>query len=111
MCCKDARRGIAECPVHQIPAEDVERIVKRQLQKMLGDLSLTLQFAEKSGLSPHEVITCFKDEFWNEIIPGEYNRLVTLLVETLTIWEDKLEVVLRTENIKSMMETIVNDQD
>ena len=111
LCCKDARRGIAECPVHQIPAEDVERIVKRQLQKMLGDLSLTLQFAEKSGLSPHEVITFFKDEFWNEITPGEYNRLVTLLVETVTIWEDKMEVVLRTENIKSMMETIVNDQD
>jgi len=94
LCCKDVRRGIAECPVHQIPAEDVERIVKRQLQKMLGDLSLTLQFA-----------------FWNEITPGEYNRLVTLLVETVTIWEDKMEVVLRTENIKSMMETIVNDQD
>ena len=66
---------------------------------------------EKSGLSPHEVITCFKDEFWNEITPGEYNRLVTLLVETVTIWEDKMEVVLRTESIKSMMETIVNDQD
>jgi hypothetical protein len=57
---------------------------------------LTLQFAEKSGLSTHEVITCFKDEFWNEITPGEYNRLVTLLVETVTIWEDKMEVVLRT---------------
>ena len=78
---------------------------------MLGDLTLTLQFAEKSGLSPHEVITCFKDEFWNEITPGEYNRLITLLVENVTIWEDKMEVVLRTENIKSMMETIVNDQD
>jgi len=44
-------------------------------------------------------------------MPGEYNRLVTLLVETVTIWEDKMEVVLRTESIKSMMETIVNDQD
>jgi hypothetical protein len=72
---------------------------------------LTLQFTEKSGLSTHEVITCFKDEFWNEITLGEYNRLVTLLVETVTIWEDKMEVVLRTESIKSMMETIVNDQD
>jgi len=78
---------------------------------MLGDLTLTLQFAEKSGLSPHEVIACFKDEFGNEITPGEYNRLITLLVDTVTIWEDKLEIVLRTENIKSMMETIVNDQN
>ena len=56
-------------------------------------------------------VPCNFGRYWNEITPGEYNRLVTLLVETVTIWEDKMEVVLRTENIKSMMETIVNDQD
>ena len=111
LCCKDDRRATPECPVHQIPAEDVERIVKRQLQKMLGDLSLTMQFAERSGLSPHEVISCFKEEFWNEITQGEYNRLVTLLVDTVTIWEDRMEIVLKTENIKSIMETLINDQD
>jgi len=72
---------------------------------------MVAQFAERTGFNPSEVMDFFKKEFWNELMPGEYNRLVTLLVETVTIWEDKMEVVLRTESIKSMMETIVNDQD
>ena len=80
ICSKDTKRAISECPVKQIPAGDIEELVRKQLQKMFSDISLVMRFAEQSGMSPLEVVECFREEFWNEITPGEYNRLLLLLV-------------------------------
>jgi hypothetical protein len=72
------------------------------------DISLVMRFAEQSGMSPVEVVDCFREEFWNEITPGEYNRLLLLLVEKAVVWEDKLELELKTSGIKSLMEEFKN---
>ena len=76
---------------------------------MLGDLSIVLRFAEKSGMQPLEVVECFQEDFWKEITPGEYNRLLTLLIERAVVWKDKLEIEFRTGGIKSLMEKFKND--
>ena len=55
-----------------------------------------------------KVVDCFREEFWNEITPGEYNRLLLLLVEKAVVWEDKLELELKTSGIKSLMEEFKN---
>ena len=108
MCSKDTKRGTLECPVKQIPAGDVETLVRKQLQKMLSNLSFVMRFAENTGMNPLEIAECFKEEFWNEITPGEYNRLLLLLVEKAVVWEDKLELELKTCGIKSLMEEFKN---
>ena len=108
LCSKDAKRGTTECPVKQIPSGDIETLVKKQLQKILSDISLVMRFAEQSEMSPVEVVDCFREEFWNEITPGEYNRLLLLLVEKAVVWEDKLELELKTSGIKSLMEEFKN---
>ena len=79
------------------------------VQKMLSDISLVMRFAEQSGMSPLEVVECFREEFWNEITPGEYNRLLLLLVEKAVVWEDKLELELKTSGIKSLIEEFKNE--
>jgi site-specific DNA recombinase len=109
LCSKDSKRATSECPVKQIPAGDIEELVRKQIQKMLSDISLVIHFAERSGMSPLEVVECFREEFWNEITPGEYNRLLILLVEKAVVWEDKLEVVLKTCGIKSLLEEFKNE--
>ena len=86
----------------------IETLVRKQLQKMLSDISLVMRFAEQSEMSPVEVVDCFREEFWNEITPGEYNRLLLLLVEKAVVWEDKLELELKTCGIKSLMEEFKN---
>jgi hypothetical protein len=40
----------------------------------------------------------------NEISPGEYNRLVILLIEKAVVWQDRLELELKTSRIKSLIE-------
>ena len=47
--------------------------------------------------------------FGNEISPGEYNRLVILLVEKATVWQDRLELELKTSGVKSLMEELKNE--
>ena len=109
LCCKDDKRAVSECPVRQIPAGDIEELVKKYIRKMLGDISLVMQFAEKSGMNPVEVVECFREDFWKEITPGEYNRLLTLLIEKAVVWNDKLEIEFKTGGVKSLMEELKND--
>ena len=107
-CSQDKKRAVSECPVREITSGDIEDLVKKQVQKMLGDISLVMQFAEKSGLNPVEVVEFFRDELWDEITPGEFNRLLVLLVEKAVVWKDKLEIEFKTGGIKSMMEELKN---
>lgn len=88
---------------------DIEELVRKQIEKMLSDISLVIHFAERSGMSPLEVVECFREEFWNEITPGEYNRLLLLLVEKAVVWEDKLELEFKTSGIKSLIEEFKNE--
>ena len=109
LCCKDDKRAVSECPVRQIPAGDIEELVKKHIRKMLGDISLVMQFAEKSGMNPVEVVECFREDFWKEITPGEYNRMLTLLIEKAVVWNDRLEIEFKTGGVKSLMEELKND--
>ena len=109
ICSKDTKRAVSESPVKQIPSGDIEELVRQQLQKMLSDITLIMRFAEKSGMNPVDVADCFREEFWNEISPGEYNRLVILLVEKATAWQDRLELELKTSGVKSLMEELRNE--
>ena len=108
LCCKDDKRAVSECPVRQIPAGDIEELVKKYIRKMLGDISLVMQFAEKSGMNPVEVVECFREDFWKEITPGEYNRMLILLIEKAVVWNDRLEIEFKTGGVKSLMEELKN---
>ena len=83
--------------------------MKKQTRKMLGDVSLVMQFAEKSGMNPLAVVECFQETFWKEITPGEYNQLLILLIEKAVVWNNKLEIEFNTAGIKSLMEGFKND--
>lgn len=67
------------------------------------------KFAERSGMNPVEVVECFQKAFWKEITPGEYNRLLTLLIEKAVVWDNKLEIEFKTAGIRSLMEGFKND--
>lgn len=108
-CYRDTKRAVEECPVHQIPANDVEMLVRLQLRKILSEPGMVAQFAERTDLNPSEVLDFFKEDFWKELTPGEYNRMVRLLVEKAVVWTDCLEIELKTAGIKSLMEVIGNE--
>ena len=60
-------------------------------------------------MNPVDVADCFREEFWNEISPGEYNRFVILLIEKAVVLQDRLELELKTSGVKSLMEELKNE--
>ena len=88
---------------------DVEMLIRLQLRKLLTEPGMVAQFAERTGFNPLEVMEFFKEEFWNELRPGEYNRLIQLLIAKAVVWEDRLEIELKTAGIKSLMEVIEHE--
>ncbi|MBO4648837.1 MAG: hypothetical protein J5806_11855 [Lentisphaeria bacterium] len=60
-------------------------------------------------MNPMEVVECFREDFWREIMPGEYNRLLTLLIQKAVVWNDKLEIEFKTGGVKSLMGEFKND--
>ena len=108
-CYRDSKHSTAECPVHQIPSEDVEMLIRLQVRKILTDPGMVMRFTERAGLTTTKVLEFFKEEFWNELSPGEYTRMVQLLVKQAVIWNDRLEIELRTAGVKSLVEVIANE--
>ena len=70
---------------------------------------MVAQFSEQTEFPPSEIMEFFKEKFWNELSPGEYNRIVHLLVEKAVVWEDRLEIELKTAGIRSLMEVIEHE--
>ena len=84
-------------------------LIRLQLRKILTEPAMVAQFAENTGLNPTDVLDFFGEEFWNELSPGEYNRMIQLLVKQAIIWDDRLEIELRTAGVKSLVEVITNE--
>ena len=103
-CCKDMKRAESICPIKQVPAGEIEKIVYEQLQKILPSPEIILAIANKTGIRPRDVVEIFSKELWEEITPGERQRLMQLLLERVVIEEDGVTLEIRTAGIKSIME-------
>ena len=109
LCSKGTKTSEQNCPVHQIPAGDVEELVRTQIRRLLSEPGMIARFAEKSNLQLQEIRDFFQESFWSEITPGEENRLIRILVEKAVVWEDRLEIEIKTSGIRPLMEKLKND--
>ncbi len=104
LCAKDSKRGENNCPVHQIAAGEIEKAVREQLQKFLQSPTITMHLAQVLNIPGADIAEAFQTNFWEEITPGEINRLTALLIERVTIFEDKLSVELKSSGVKTLIE-------
>lgn len=110
-CAKDSKRATPTCPVRQIPAGDVERITREQVMKMLQTPTILIKLAQVLNLPAEKIAELFKETFWQEISPGEMNRLLHLLLEKVEVHEGKLTVEFKSSGIKTLMEEIANGEE
>ena len=75
-----------------------EEICDRQLGEKIFDETAKLQQTEQ----------IFESDFWTEISAGEYNRLVQLLIEREVVWQDHIDIEIKTEGIKSLIGEFCN---
>src|SRR4030088_86967 len=103
------KRGTDACPVRQIPAAEIERIVIEQIRSLLQTPEIIVQTwraARKTdrNLAESEVRGALLEfePIWNELFPAEQARIVELLVERVDLQPDGIDLRLRIEGLTSL---------
>jgi len=110
------KRGTGACPIRQVCAAEVERIVVDQIRSLLQTPEVIVQTwraARKTDkdLAENEVRSAlFEFELlWNELFPAEQARIVELLVERVDLQPDGIDLRLRVEGLTSLCSELRGD--
>lgn len=103
------KRGTEACPVKQVPAAEIERIVIEQIRSLLQTPEVIVQTwraARKTDedISESDVRGALLgfEPIWNELFPAEQARIVELLVERIDLQADGIDLHLRVEGLTSL---------
>ena len=110
-CLRDSKRAISTCQIKQIAAPVVEKFVYDNLSSVFRAPDVAVTLAGMAGVAPSEVLAPFDGEFWQEATNGERRRLVELLVASVHLYVDRVEIEIRTEGVQSIMEEIEHEAD
>ncbi|QDM34432.1 recombinase family protein [Tardiphaga sp. vice352] len=103
------KRGTDACPVRQVPAAEIERIVIEQIRSLLlapEVIVATWRAAQKAGtsLDENDVRSALVEfePLWAELFPAEQARIIELLVERVDISPTGIDLRLRVDGLTSL---------
>jgi site-specific DNA recombinase len=103
------KRGTDACPIRQVPAAEIERIVINQIRSLLQTPEIIVQTwraarkADRDLTESHVRAALLEFEpLWNELFPAEQARIVELLVERVDLQPDGIDLRLRVEGLTSL---------
>jgi site-specific DNA recombinase len=103
------KRGTEACPVRQVPAAEIERIVIDQIRSLLQTPEVIVQTWRAArntdkALAESDVRGALLEfePLWNELFPAEQARIVELLVERVDLQPDGVDLRLRVEGLTSL---------
>jgi site-specific DNA recombinase len=103
------KRGTDACPVRQVPAAEIERIVIEQIRSLLMTPEVIVQTwraAKKTdkAISETDVRDALADfdPLWSELFPAEQARIIELLVERIDLSPTGIDLRLRVAGLTSL---------
>ena len=105
LCTKNSKRGESLCPVNRIGGCEIEAAVLIHLRKLLQTPTIVNQLAlklKRPGKEVNELLSR-QTELWDEMFPAERNRLMHLLLKKVTLYEDRLDLDIRTEGMQQLL--------
>ena len=103
------KRGTDACPIRQVPAAEIERIVIEQIRSLLLSpevIVATWRAAQKAGTSitENDVRSALVEfePLWAELFPAEQARIIELLVERVNISPTGIDLRLRVDGLTSL---------
>jgi DNA invertase Pin-like site-specific DNA recombinase len=103
------KRGTDACPVRQVPAAEIERIVIEQIRSLLLSPEIivaTWRAARKTdeGINENDVRAALIEfePLWAELFPAEQARIIELLVERVDISLAGIDLHLRIDGLTSL---------
>ncbi len=111
--------GYDTCPVRSVPAAEVDAVVITQLRAFIRSPELVartwaaVREHPDDALSERDVLQVLTDfeSLWDELFHGEQSRVVQLLVERVDVQPDGIEVRIRAEGFRSLIEELGGGQD
>jgi hypothetical protein len=103
------KRGSDACPIKQVPAAEIERIVIDQIRSLLQTPEVIVQtwraiHKTDKSITESDVRGALLEfePIWNELFPAEQARIVELLVERVHLQPDGIDLCLRVEGLTSL---------
>jgi DNA invertase Pin-like site-specific DNA recombinase len=107
------KRGKADCPVRQVPAAEIERIVIDQVRLLLQTPEVIVQtwrtaHKQDRDVTENDVRDALKkfEPIWNELFPAEQARIVELLVERVDLGSEAVDLTLKVEGLRSLCDEL-----
>lgn len=108
VCQKDDRRANAECPVHRIPADGLEKILLTQigrlfrtptiLAKICNDEFAVVLNNQQTGQALSSIHTV-----WSQMFPVEQHKLIHTLLRKVLVYEDKIEIHFEAAGLAGLL--------
>jgi DNA invertase Pin-like site-specific DNA recombinase len=115
VCTHASKFGFASCPLPMVPAGDVEETVLRQVREivrapaaLLDRLPMDTSAAQRSRYLD---ALATLDRIWDRLAPAEKERLVRLLVTTVTVSPDGIELALRVDRLDAVVAEVGDGAD
>jgi site-specific DNA recombinase len=103
------KRGTDACPVRQVPAAEIERIVIEQIRSLLLSPEIVVQTwraAQRTdkGISENHVRSALVEfePLWAELFPAVQARIIDLLVERIDLSPTGIDIRLRVDGLTSL---------
>ena len=105
-CSRDQRRPVSICPIRQISAQTVEDGVFAQVSGVLRSPEVLPVLSDMAGLTAGEVARAIGGGMWETATAAERKRLFELLIEAVTLHEDRMEIEIRAAGLNAAMEVL-----
>lgn len=101
LCLHARKSGYDLCPVRSVAAGEVDKTVLARVREMIGAPEL---IAREASIS-EEIAASFRNmaNLWDELYPGEHARIARMLIEKVTVYEDRLVLNIQKEGVRSLV--------
>jgi DNA invertase Pin-like site-specific DNA recombinase len=110
ICSTSQRHGERTCPVRSIPAGELETVVVQELRALFRTPErLTTALRDRQAdhadtrLMYQAVVALQQlDRTWNGLYPAVQQRIIRLLIETVTVYPDRVDIRIRAEGLNEL---------
>jgi hypothetical protein len=106
LCHHASRNGHRTCPTRSLSAGEIEGVVMEQLRRLLRSPQLLAAgFQEAAGIGKREMgrVLAALDETWDQLPPGEQERIVRSVVTRVEVYPDRADVQFSKEGLVALI--------
>jgi len=106
LCQHASRNGHRTCPTRSLSAGEIEGVVMEQLRRVLRSPGMLPEgFQQAAGVSKREMARALAalDESWDQLPPGEQERIVRSVVTRVDVHPDRADVQFSKEGLMALI--------